>query len=114
MKSLLLSLSLCAALGGCASYVAPGYGAYPAYPYSAYPAYPSATYGYPYGYPYAGSPGYLYGPSIGLSIYGGYGGYDGGHRHRDGHWQGQRDRSTHGDHGHAHPRGDHDGAHRRR
>jgi uncharacterized protein YceK len=38
MKSLLLSLSLCAALGGCASYVAPGYGAYPAYPSSAYPA----------------------------------------------------------------------------
>lgn len=92
MKSFVLPLALCAALGGCAAYVPAGYATYPAYPgysaYSAYPAYPAyPAYGYGYGY----APPVYSGPMFGFSYYGGgYGrrGWDRGHEghRRTGGW----------------------------
>lgn len=93
MKSLLLPLSLCAALGGCAYYYPYPYGANAyAYGTQAVPSqptyvYPPATYPYPYPYaypaytPYYGS--YWY-PT--LSISGTY--FSGSYRHRHGQYYG--------------------------
>lgn len=99
-KSVFLSLSLCALLGGCAAYVPDaGYAGYPAYPgyatpSAAYPAY-GPGYGYAPGYyPYADA-GVLYGPSVNLSVYGGRRGWYGRDRGEHGHWAGH-----HRDHDH--------------
>jgi uncharacterized membrane protein YgcG len=108
MKSVVLPLAFCAALGGCAAYVPYDYpyysGAYYpagtavpyyapygyAYPYRyAYPyAYPYAysyAYPYPYAYPYA-YPYYGYGyyPSVSFGISGAWL-WGGGHRHGGAH-----------------------------
>jgi hypothetical protein len=81
-KRLFLSLLMATGLGGCA--------VYPPYAYDPYP------YGYGYGY---AAPAYV-GPPVSLDL--GFGFYDYGGRHFDGH---HRHGGFHGGHGHGHGHG---------
>jgi hypothetical protein len=77
MKSLVLPLALCAALGGCASYDTAGYASPAGYPYGVYANYPDYAYGWPYAGPLYG------GPAVDFSFYGPRVEHRGDHRWRD-------------------------------